>query len=51
MPKNLTSSTTGRGLPFRRSCGSEWNLRRRQKWTHTVLAVENLKPLVSAHSC
>jgi len=34
MPKNLTSSTTGIGLPFRRSCESEWNLRRRQKWTH-----------------
>jgi len=25
MPKNLTSSTTGTGLPLRKSCGSGWS--------------------------
>ena len=50
-PRNLTSSMTGIGLPLRESCRSGWSLCRRQKCKHTVFAVENLKPLVSAHSC
>ena len=50
-PRNFTSSTTGKGQPLRERWGSEWSLRRWQKWRHTVFVEENLKPLVSAHFC
>ena len=55
--RNLTSCTTGIGVPYRKSSGSRWRkrlgrgLRKRQKCMQTVFEVENLKPLASAHSC
>jgi len=44
MPRNLVSSTTGTGVPFRSRVGSGWCLRNLQKCMHTVLEQENLNP-------
>jgi len=45
-PRNLVSSTTGKGVLFSRRVGSGCGLCNLQKCMHTVLKGENLNPLV-----
>ena len=44
-PRNLVSSTTGTGVPFRSMVGSGWGLRNLQKCKHTVPEGENMNPV------
>ena len=44
-PRNLVSSTTGTGVPFRSRVGSGWCLRNLQKCMHTVPGGENMNPV------
>ena len=48
-PRNLNSFSTGMSKLFSLSNGSQWGLIQLQKWTQTVLVVENLKPFWLAH--
>jgi len=48
-PKNLYSFKTGIRISFIVRYGSGWGVRRLQKCKHTVLNMENWKPLLSAY--